>query len=81
MGSVYTPLYLADLRAIPRNLRARIASIIRAIEADPQPDGVSRRNAPPPFKPGTIVAVVDGFAIRYTIDVQGLQFFRVQIVR
>ena len=58
----------------------RAAGIIREIEANPQPDGVFKRAAPPPFKTGTIVAVARGLAVRYAIESGGLRFYRVQVI-
>ena len=57
MASLFGPVYVADLRALPRDLRVRAAAMVREIEANPQPDGVFKRAAPPPFKAGTIVAI------------------------
>jgi hypothetical protein len=80
MASLFGPVYLADLRALPRELRVRAAAMVREIEANPQPDGVFKRAAPPPFKTGTIVAIARRLAVRYAIDADGLRFYRVQIV-
>lgn len=80
MASVFGPVYLADLRALPKQLRMRAARMIREIEANPQPDGIFKRAAPPPFKAGTIVAIARGLAVRYAIDSGGLRFYRVQLV-
>jgi len=80
MASLFGPVYLADLRALPRDLRVRAAAMVREIEANPQPDGVFKRAAPPPFKTGTIVAIARRLAVRYAIDADGLRFYRVQIV-
>ena len=54
--------------------------MVREIEASPQPDGVFKRAAPPPFKVGTVVASSRGLAVRYAIDSGGLRFYRVQLV-
>jgi len=54
--------------------------MVREIEANPQPDGVFKRVAPPPFKAGTVVAIARGLAVRYAIDSGGLRFYRVQVV-
>jgi hypothetical protein len=78
MPSVFGPVYLVDLRALPRRTRQRAAAIVREIEANPEPDGIFKRSAPAPFKAGTIVAVASGLAIRYAIDSDGLRFYRVQ---
>ena len=80
MASVFGPVYLVDLRALPPQLRVRASRMVREIEANPQPDGVFKRAAPPPFKTGTIVAISRGLAVRYAIDSGGLRFYRVQIV-
>jgi len=80
MASFFGPVYLVDLRARPRELRVRAAAMVREIETDPQPDGVFKRAAPPPFKTGTIVAIARRLAVRYAIDADGLRFYRVQIV-
>jgi len=80
MASLFGPVYVADLRALPRDLRVRAAAMVREIEANPQPDGVFKRAAPPPFKTGTIVAIARRLAVRYAIDAGGLRFYRVQIV-
>lgn len=53
MASVFGPVYLADLRALSRQLRVRAAGMVREIEASPEPDGVFKRHAPAPFKAGT----------------------------
>lgn len=80
MASLYGPLFLVDLRALPRDVRLRALAIVREIEASPEPDGVFKREAPLPFKPGTIVAVSGGLAVRYASDAGGLRFYRVQVV-
>lgn len=80
MASFFGPVYLTDLRALPRPRRLRAAAMVREIEANPAPDGVFKRVAPPPFKPGTIVAIARGLAVRYAIDGDGLRFYRVQPV-
>lgn len=54
--------------------------MVREIEANPEPDGVFKRVAPPPFKPGTIVAISRGLAVRYAMDRGDLRFYRVQRV-
>jgi uncharacterized protein (DUF433 family) len=46
---------------------AAVLAMVREIEANPQPDGVFKRTAPPPFKPGTIVAIARRHAVRYAI--------------
>jgi hypothetical protein len=33
-----------------------------------------------PFKPGTIVAIARGLAVRHAVDHGGLRFYRVQLV-
>jgi hypothetical protein len=73
-------VYLVDLRALTRDLRIRAAAMVREIEANPQPDGVFKRAAPPPFKTGTIVAIARRLAVRYAVDAEGLRFYRVQII-
>jgi hypothetical protein len=80
MASIFGPVYLVDLRALPKQFRIRAAAMVREIEANPQPDGVFKRAAPPPFKAGTIVAIARGLAMRYAIDSGGLRFYRVQII-
>ena len=80
MASFFGPVYLTDLRALPRPLRLRAAAMVREIEANPAPDGVFKRVAPPPFKAGTIVAIARGLAVRHAIDSDGLRFYRVQPV-
>lgn len=80
MASLFGPVYCADVRALPRHLRARAAAMVREIEANPQPDGVFKRVAPPPFKAGTVVAMAHGLAVRYAIESDGLRFHRVQRV-
>ena len=80
MGSVFGPVWLSDMRALTKEQRARVASIVRAIEANPHPDGVHKRPAPSPFKSGTVVAIYARLAVRYAIEVDGLRFYRVQRV-
>jgi hypothetical protein len=80
MASFFGPVYLTDLRALPKAFRVRAAAMVREIEASPEPDGVFKRAAPPPFKAGTIVAVARGLAVRYAIDPDGLRFYRIQVV-
>ncbi len=80
MASIFGPVYLTDLRALPKPFRIRAAAMVREIEANPLPDGVFKRTAPPPFKPGTVVAIARGLAVRYAIDSGGLRFYRVQLV-
>lgn len=58
----------------------RAAAMVREIEANPEPDGILKRVAGPPFKAGTIVAVARGLAVRYAIDPGGLRFYRVQVI-
>jgi hypothetical protein len=65
---------------LSKALRVRAAAMVREIEANPQPDGVFKRVAPPPFKAGTIVAIARRLAVRYAIDTGGLRFYRVQVV-
>lgn len=57
-----------------------VAAIVRDIERAPEPDGVDKRALPPPFKPGTIAAVAYGLSVRYSIEGDGLRFYRVQVV-
>lgn len=73
-------MYLTDLRALPRSFRLHAAVMVREIEANPEPDGVFERAAPPPFKAGTVVAISRGLAVRYAIDAGGLRFYRVQLI-
>jgi hypothetical protein len=80
MASIFGPVYLADLRVLPKRLRLRAAAMVRELEASPEPDGVFKRLAPAPFKAGTIVAVAHGLAIRYAIGGDGLRFYRVQVL-
>jgi hypothetical protein len=80
MASLFGPVYLSDLRALPKQFRMRAAAMVREIEANPEPDGVFKRGAPPPFKAGTIVAVARGLAVRYAIEPGGLRFYRVQVI-
>ena len=80
MASVFGPLYLRDVAALPRDLRERVAEIVRDIERSPEPDGIYKRAFPPPFRPGTIVATAHGLAVRYSLEPDGLHFYRVQIV-
>lgn len=80
MASLFGPVYLVDLRALPKHLRRRAGAMVREIEASPQPDGVFKRPAPPPFKAGTIVAISRGLAMRYAVEPDGLRFYRVQLV-
>jgi hypothetical protein len=77
MASVFGPVYLADIRALPRHLRVRATAMVREIETNPQPDGVFKRVAPLPFKAGTVVAMAHGLAVRYAIEPDGLRFHRV----
>jgi hypothetical protein len=79
MASLFGPVYLSDLRVLPRSLRLRAAAMVREIEANPEPDGFFKRAAPPPFKAGTIVAISRGLAVRYAIKSGELRFYRVQI--
>jgi len=80
MASVFGPLYLRDVAGLPRDLRGRVAEIVRDIERSPEPDGIYKRALPPPFKPGTIAAVAHGLSVRYSIEADGLRFYRVQVV-
>lgn len=80
MGSVFGPVWLPDMRALTKSERARVAVIVRAIEADPQPDEAHKRPAPSPFKAGTFVAIYSGLAVRYAIEAAALRFYRVQRV-
>jgi hypothetical protein len=81
MASVFGPVFLSDLRALTKEQRGRVAVVVREIENDPKPDGVRKREAPPPFKPGMLVAVSRGFAVRYSIEPAGLRFYRVQLLQ
>jgi hypothetical protein len=80
MGSVFGPVWLSDMRVLSKEQRARVASVVRTIEADPHPDGEHKRAAPSPFKSGTLVAIYVGLAVRYAIEADGLRFYRVQRV-
>lgn len=80
MGSVFGPVWLPDMRALPKDERKRVAAIVRSIEADPQADGAHKRPAPSPFKSGTFVAIYSGLAVRYALEAEGLRFYRVQRV-
>ncbi len=80
MASVFGPRWLADLGELPRDLRRHVAAIVRDVERDPEPDGTYKRALPPPFKPGTIAAVARGHSVRYSIEPDGLRFYRVQVV-
>ena len=80
MASIFGPVYLADLRALPKRHRLRAAIMVREIETNPEPDGLYKRPAPAPFKAGTIIAVAHGLAIRYAIDRHGIRFYRVQVI-
>ena len=51
---------------------------MRWIESEPAPDGTTRRAAPPPFRPDTIVAERGDLVVRYRIDAVGVVFLRVQ---
>ena len=75
-----SPRWLPDLGALPRDLRKQVASIVRDIERNLEPDGIFKRALPPPFKPGTIVAVANGPSVRYSIEAEGLRLYRVQVV-
>lgn len=79
MAVYYRPLVLADLRALPPDLRRRAITAMRSIERRPEPDGLTRRELPVPFRPGTLGASIDGFAIRYLHTADGVEFLRVQI--
>ena len=80
MASVFGPLWLPDLGALPRDLRKHVAAIVRDVECNPAPDGSYKRSLPPPFKPGTIAAFAHSLSVRYSIEADGLHFYRVQIV-
>ena len=80
MATLYRPRVIDDLRALAPESRAAAIAAIRVVERDPRPDGVSKREAPsPPFKPGTLVASIAGFIIRYVVAEAGVEFVRVQI--
>lgn len=80
MAAVYRPQVLADLRAFSVELRQRAIAAMRSIERRPEPDGITRRELPVPFKPGTLGASIDGFAIRYVRTSDGVEFIRVQLI-
>jgi hypothetical protein len=80
MASVFGPRWLPDLGALPQDLRKHVAAMVRDIERNPEPDGIYKRALPPPFRPGTIAAVSHGLSVRYSIEAEGLCFYRVQVV-
>ena len=80
MAAYYRPQVLADLRNLSPDLRRRAIMAIHAVERRPEPDGITRRELPVPFRPGTLGASIDGFAIRYLCTADGVEFLRVQLV-
>ena len=80
MASFYSELFIADLRALPVDFRLRAIRIVHAIERNPRPDGIVKCEPPPGsmLRPGTVVAALDGFAIRYLIENAGIRFIRCQ---
>lgn len=77
MGSVFGRSG-CQIFALTKNERQRVAAIVRYLEANPQPDGIHKRPAPPPFKAGTFVAIYSGLAVRYLVEGEGLRFYRAQ---
>jgi hypothetical protein len=80
MAVYYRPQMIADLRAFPLDLRRRAIAAVRSVERRPEPDGVTRRELPVPFRPGTLGASIDGFAIRYLRTTDGIELVRIQLV-
>ena len=80
MAVYYRPQVLADLRGFPSDLRHRAIAAIRSVERRPEPDGITRRELPVPFRPGTLGASIDGFAIRYLRTADGVEFVRIQLI-
>jgi hypothetical protein len=80
MTSLFSELFVADLRALSVDLRLRVIRIVHAIERNPRPDGIVKCEPPPGsmLRPGTVVAALDGFAIRYVIESGGIRFIRCQ---
>ena len=52
--------------------RKEALSAIRLLMASPEPDGVTRRSLPFPYKPGTRGADINGFHLIYSIQEQTL---------
>jgi hypothetical protein len=65
---------------LPLDLRRRAIAAIRSVGRRPEPDGITRRELPVPFRPGTLGASIDGFAIRYLRTVDGIEFLRIRLV-
>ena len=80
MAVYYRPHVLADLRGFPSDLRHRAIAAIRSVERRPDPDGISRRELPVPFRPGTLGASIDGFVVRYLRTADGIEVLRIQLV-
>ncbi len=80
MASLFSALFTIDLRALPQDLRLRAIRVVNSIERNPHPDGIVKREPPlgAMLRPGTIVAAIDGFAIRYVIEAAGIRFIRCQ---
>lgn len=79
MPDLYTAPFLADLRDFSPALRAEARETLQWLRRNPEPDGVTRRAAPPPFKPDTLIAIRGRLAIRYKRDALGLVFIRIQV--
>jgi hypothetical protein len=71
---------LRILRSFPPDLRRRAIAAIRSVERRPEPDVITRRELPIPFRPGTLGASIDGFVIRYLRTANGVEFLRIQLV-
>jgi hypothetical protein len=80
MAVYYRPQLLADLRGFSPDLRRRAIAAIRSVERRPEPDGLTRRELPVPFRPGTLGASIDGFVVRYLHTADGVEILRIQLV-
>jgi hypothetical protein len=64
--------------ALPVHRRRLAIEALHWIAASPQPDGITKREAPPFPRRGVIEAIYDNFVIIYMIDADGVLFLRVQ---
>jgi len=80
MGDIYgrAGRLLDDLRALPQHRRRVAIEALHWVTASPEPDGISKREAPPFPRRGVIEAIYDSFVIIYMIDTDGVLFLRVQ---
>jgi hypothetical protein len=68
---------LSDLRALSRPDRDVARRAFAWLERHPEPDGVAKRPAPPPYRPGALWAFYGPLLIQYRLSDDELTLVRV----